>query len=76
MSNMRSEYKQPFRSTNDAVNRRIPVVFYGVFQHPQEAHAIRDEWKGNVGTFVRCYERRVRVDNLHLYVHVVVVRRP
>jgi hypothetical protein len=78
MSKKRSEYKQPFFSTNDEKNERHPVVFYGVFQHVQEAQQIRDEWRQAHDAekyTVRVYERQIRVDTIATSAFIAVVRR-
>ena len=71
----KSEFKQPFRSTNDEKQKLRPVVFIGVLQSINEAHQIRDEWKGEKGFSVRVYERQIRVDTIITSAFMVIVRR-
>ena len=71
----KSEFKQPFRSTNDEKQKLRPVVFFGVLQSLPEAHQIRDEWTGQKGFNVRVYERQIRVDTIITSAFIVVVRR-
>ncbi len=78
MSKRRSEYKQPFYSTNDEKNERHPVVFFGTFQHIQDANRIRDEWRARDSASeysVRVYERQIRVDTIVTSAFIAVVRR-
>jgi hypothetical protein len=71
----RTDFKQPFRSTNDDKNEKHPVVIFTVHQFIEEAHLIRDEWRGKPGHQVRCYERQLRVDTIITSAFITVVRR-
>ena len=78
MRNMKSEYKQPFFSTNDGKNERFPVVFYSVHQHHQERDVLAEEWKARADRkdfSIRCFERHIKVDTVELSVFVLIVRR-
>jgi hypothetical protein len=71
----RTEFKQPFRTTNAEKQEKHPVVIFTVHQYVEEAHLIRDEWRGKPEYQVRCYERQLRVDNIITSAFITVVRR-
>lgn len=73
-----TESKQPYQSTNDVKNERIPVVAFGLFQDQGEAREMRDLWmqrEDKAEYFVRSFERGVRVDTILTTAYCVVVRR-